>query len=151
MSEANTLHYKRPESVLVVIYTLAGDILVLKRCQPPDFWQSVTGSLHWEETQPLATAYRELYEETGLGAAGLDIVASGVINRFSILLPWRQRYAPDVTENIEHVFQVCLPDRYPVSLNPVEHSDYEWLPQVAAAKRVTSYTNRNAILALPLR
>lgn len=132
----------------MVVYTVVGEVLLLDRCQPPGFWQSVTGSLHWEENDPLTTAYRELYEETGLGD-GLEIIATGVTNRFPILPPWRRRYPPDATENIEYVFRVCLPDRSPVRLNPREHGDYEWLPQIAAAERVTSCTNRDAILKLP--
>lgn len=38
--------YKRPESVLVVIYARqSGRVLMLQRRDDPDFWQSVTGSL----------------------------------------------------------------------------------------------------------
>jgi len=143
------IFYKRPESVLAVVYTLAGEVLVLRRRQPPDFWQSVTGSLRWEETDPLETARRELFEETGLGE-GLEIMACNKINRFPILPPWRHRYAPDATENIEHVFRVGLAEHRPIVLNPNEHSEYEWLPRSIAADRVTSWTNRDAILALPL-
>lgn len=148
VDEGRPLRYKRPESVLVVVYTLTDEVLVLRRCQPPDFWQSVTGSLHWEEADPLDTARRELFEETGLDA-GLDFIACGVLNRFPILPAWRQRYAPDATENLEHVFRVCLPKQQPIVLNPIEHSEYVWLPRTVAADRVTSYTNRDAILALP--
>lgn len=146
--ESGTLRYKRPESVLVVVYTAAGEVLVLRRCQPPDFWQSVTGSLRWDETDPLDAARRELYEETGLGD-GVEVIACGRINRFPILPPWRHRYAPDVRENVEHGFRALLPERRPIILNPAEHSRYEWLPRAAAATRVASYTNRDAILRLP--
>jgi len=140
--------YKRPESVLVVVYTAAGEVLVLRRCQPPDFWQSVTGSLHWEETDPLDAARRELREETGLGDT-VEVIACGAVNRFPILPPWRQRYAPEVTENLEHVFRVSLPERCSIILNPHEHDAWLWLPRATAAAKVMSYTNRDAILALP--
>jgi dihydroneopterin triphosphate diphosphatase len=140
--------YKRPESVLVVVYTAAGEVLVLRRRQPPGFWQSVTGSLHWEETDPLEAARRELREETGLGDT-VEVIACGATNRFPILPPWRRRYAPEVTENLEQVFRVCLPERHPIILNPAEHGEYEWLPRAVAAARVASWTNRDAILALP--
>ena len=146
--EERSSSWKRPESVLVVVYTVAGEVLVLRRRQPPDFWQSVTGSLRWDEPDPLDAARRELREETGLGDEA-EIVACNVINRFPILPPWRHRYAPAVVENVEHVFRVCLPERWPVTLNPAEHGAYEWLPQKAAASRVASWTNRDAILALP--
>ena len=73
---------KRPESVLVVIYTEHGDVLRLRRCDPLDFWQSVTGSLHAGET-PLQAAVREVREETGL-AADAGLTDCGIINRFPI-------------------------------------------------------------------
>lgn len=139
---------KRPESVLVVIYTAMDEVLVLRRRQPADFWQSVTGSLSWEETDPLAAARRELREETGLGD-NVEVVACDTVNRFPILPPWRHRYAPDVVENIEHVFRVRLAERPPITLNPAEHSEYRWLVRAVAATQVTSYTNREAILRLP--
>ncbi|MDQ5910148.1 MAG: dihydroneopterin triphosphate diphosphatase [Pseudomonadota bacterium] len=135
--------------MLVVVYTAQDEVLALCRCQPADFWQSVTGSLNWDEVDPLDTARRELLEETGLGE-GLKIVNCGLVNRFPILPAWRQRYAPDVRENIEHVFRVCLPERATITLNPEEHRDYLWLPRVAAAARMTSWTNRDAVLALPV-
>ena len=53
--------FKRPESVLVVVYTRTGKVLLLKRADDPDFWQSVTGSLLWEETEPRQAAARELH------------------------------------------------------------------------------------------
>jgi dATP pyrophosphohydrolase len=135
---------KRPESVLVVVYTLAGEVLVLRRRRPADFWQSVTGSLEWEETDPLQAAYRELREETGLGV-GLQVVDCGTVNRFPILPPWQPRYG-EARENTEYVFRAALPARLPVSLNPEEHDRYLWLPREEAAAKVTSYTNRDAIL-----
>ncbi|MEO8122029.1 MAG: dihydroneopterin triphosphate diphosphatase, partial [Rhodoferax sp.] len=39
-----SIAYKIPESVLVVIYTPALDVLLIKRADAVDFWQSVTGS-----------------------------------------------------------------------------------------------------------
>jgi dATP pyrophosphohydrolase len=45
------MQYKRPISVLVVIYAQdTKRVLMLQRCDDPDFWQSVTGSL--EEGKP---------------------------------------------------------------------------------------------------
>ena len=111
--------YKRPESVLVVVCTLAGEVLLLRRTRPRHFWQSVTGSLEWHET-PRRAAERELREETGLSAAGrlCDLRHS---ERFPIIHPWRTRYAPDAHYNREHWFSLTLPGRCSIRLNPSEH------------------------------
>jgi dATP pyrophosphohydrolase len=135
--------YKRPESVLVIVYTTAGEVLMLRRVEPPDFWQSVTGSLRWGET-PAAAARRELREETGIDREPFDCRTS---NRFPILPAWRRRYAPDVTTNLEHVFRVECPVRPTVTLNPQEHDSYRWLPCVEEAVMLAaSWTNRDALL-----
>lgn len=138
-------NHKRPESVLVLVYTTAGEVLLLRRRQPDDFWQSVTGSLEWDET-PLQAARRELREETGL-AADATLIDCGVSNRFPILPAWRARYAPDVDHNVEHVFRLAFDARPPIHLEPAEHLEYRWLTRQAAADLATSYTNRDAILA----
>ena len=137
------MSYKRPESVLVVIYTVAAEVLLMQRCDVPSFWQSVTGSLRDGET-PLEAAEREVWEETGLIAH--DLRNCQYQNCFEIKPPWRARYAPQVTHNTEHVFALRLPSRLPIQLNPREHSHYEWLTRAEALERVTSYTNRDAIL-----
>ena len=138
--------YKRPESVLVVVATRPGDVLLLRRCEPDDFWQSVTGSLHWDET-PLAAARREVREETGI-VADMGLEDCGIVNEFEIIPPWRPRYAPDIKTNREYVFRLLLEDRPEVRLNPNEHSEYVWLPKEQAAARASSATNRDAILKL---
>ncbi len=136
---------KRPESVLVVVHTADRLCLMLERAQPPGFWQSVTGSLRWGEAAADAAA-RELHEETGLGSAGL--VDAHEERRFRIAPEWRHRYAPDVTENLEHWFYLELPGVCDVVLNAVEHRRYEWLELETAIARATSWTNAEAIEAL---
>ena len=139
------MHYKRPESVLVVIYTAVAEVLLMQRCDVPSFWQSVTGSLH-ENELPLDAAKREVWEETGLVITNEHLYNCQHQNRFEIKYPWKARYAPDVTYNTEHVFTLALPTHQPIKLNPTEHSNYCWLPHAKALKRATSYTNRDAIL-----
>jgi dATP pyrophosphohydrolase len=136
--------YKRPESVLVVIYTATAEVLLMQRCDVPTFWQSVTGSLREQET-PFAAAKREVKEETGLDADE-QLQDCYEQNRFVIKPPWKARYAPEVTHNIEHVFQLKLPTRQIIQLNPQEHQQYYWLSKEQALQTVTSYTNRDAIL-----
>ena len=142
-----TVTFKRPESVLVVVYTAGGEVLLLQRREPADFWQSVTGSLHWDET-PAQAAARELAEETGLNDVAIE--DCNRINRYPILPAWRSRYASDVFENTEHVFRVQLSGRTAIRLNPAEHVALEWLPFARAARRSSSQTNRAAILELAL-
>ncbi|WP_439849200.1 dihydroneopterin triphosphate diphosphatase [Thioalkalicoccus limnaeus] len=144
-SEPST--FKRPESVLVVVCTLAGDFLLLRRTRPKGFWQSVTGSLAPGET-PRAAALRELAEETGLAGRGTlhDLRHSA---RFSIPPHWRKgRYAPGVHYNLEHWFALWLDRRRPVRLNPRVHLAHRWLPASQAATLTRSWTNRSAILTL---
>ncbi len=135
--------YKRPESVLVVVHTLDGQVLLLRRKQPADFWQSVTGSLKWGES-PLEAACRELSEETGLSSQGLcDCHQSHV---FVISPQWEHQYAPGVTQNKEYVFRLAVPACRDIELDATEHEGYLWLPKSTAAARVHSYTNRDAIV-----
>ena len=134
--------FRRPESVLVVVYTPTRECLLLRRIAPTDFWQSVTGTLGWDETAAEAAA-REVREETGLEPTGLR--DSGRSQTFPILPAWRKRFAPDVKENLEHVWYLEIPEPIAVTVNPAEHTAYEWLPLDAAIVRVSSWTNRAAL------
>ena len=134
--------FKRPESVLVVVYTRTRECLLLERADPTGFWQSVTGSLRWNET-PAECAARELGEDTGLGAA--ELCDTGVKREFPIMPAWRARYAPDVAINREHVWHLELAAQQPVRLRPAEHVASEWLPLERAIARVSSWTNRAAL------
>jgi dATP pyrophosphohydrolase len=137
-----TPRYKRPESVLVLIYTRAGEVLLLQRRDQPDFWQSVTGSLEWGESA-FAAAHRELKEETGLDAP--QMVDCEVEQVFPILPGWRARYAPNVHHNREHLFRLELPSKLEIRLHPQEHLSFQWLPAQEAKERASSWTNREAI------
>ena len=132
---------RRPESVLVVIYTPA-EILLLKRNADFEFWQSVTGSLEVGE-MPDEAASRELFEETGI--AEVELVNCNYSAEFEISPRWRDRYPPGVTMNREHVFLCPLPTRTDVMLSPEEHTEFVWLDYSRALQRATSYTNRAAI------
>ncbi len=143
--------YKRPESVLVVVYTRAATTLILQRADDPAFWQSVTGSLRWEEASPRAAAVRELAEETGISIESALLEELGLCFRYPILPHWRPRYAPEVSENTEYAFAVRLPVERPVRLDPAEHRAYRWLALDEAAARVASWTNREALRAVARR
>ncbi len=155
--------FKIPESVLVVIYTAALDVLLIERADKPGYWQSVTGSKDSLDEDPFDTAMRELREETGIavGGAGEQGVSHAVprsaltdwelSNVYEIYPVWRHRYAPGVTRNTEHVFGVEVPAGMPVVLSPREHVDYVWLPYREAADKCFSPSNAEAILQLPAR
>ena len=84
---------KIPESVLVVIYTLALDVLIIERADHPGFWQSVTGSKATLD-EPLRTVcVRELAEETGLSVSADQLDDWKISHRFAIYEHWRHRYA----------------------------------------------------------
>jgi dihydroneopterin triphosphate diphosphatase len=128
--------------VLVVVHTPDRQCLLLERVRPPGFWQSVTGTLEWGETAAAAAA-REVREETGLGPDGLRDAAT--TRAFAILPAWRDRYAPDVSENVEHWWYLEIPAPVDIAVNPNEHRDYRWQPLEAAIATVASWTNREAL------
>lgn len=136
--------FKRPESVLVVVHTRGGEVLLLRRREPADWWQSVTGSLEQGETT-LKAALRELREETGL-IGDADLEDAGIVNTYPIIEPWRARFAPGVTHNTEHVFRIAVAERFDPALS--EHREHAWLTKAESLERVTSVTDRDAIRAL---
>ncbi|HBU30104.1 MAG: dihydroneopterin triphosphate diphosphatase [Thiobacillus sp. GWE1_62_9] len=142
--------HKIPVSVLVVIHTADGQVLLMERADAPGFWQSVTGSQDAGETLE-QTAIREVREETGLNAAQFELTHWDIENRYEIYERWRHRYAPGVTHNTEHVFGLKLPAPLPVTLSPREHLRHVWLPWAEAAARCFSPSNAAAIRLLPTR
>lgn len=134
--------YKRPESVLIVVHTPDPQCLLLERLEPSGYWQSVTGSLRWDESVAQAAA-RELREETGLSPRGL--IDAGIDRLFTIAPAWRQRFEPGVTANLEHWWYLVLPEPQTIVLNRAEHSQYRWLSLADAIERVSSWTNRQAL------
>ncbi len=146
--QTESRNYKRPESVLVVVYTRAGNALMLRRADFPEFWQSITGSMEWNDESPLATAVRELREETGLAVTPRQLRDWHKSNRYILFPHWRHKYAPGTVENTEHVFSIELPEEAPILVNPGEHSEYVWMPLADAAQRAFSWTNRDALLVL---
>ena len=146
-----TTVYKIPRSVLVVIHTPDLQVLMMERAGWKDFWQSVTGSVASETEALRDTAIREVREETGLDASRYGLSDWEIENRFEIFKRHQSRYAPGVTHNTEHVFSLALPRALDVTLDPSEHLSYKWLPWREAAALTISWTNRDAILALPQR
>ncbi|MCG8710041.1 dihydroneopterin triphosphate diphosphatase [Brenneria sp. 4F2] len=137
--------YKRPVSVLVVIYARdTGRVLMLQRRDDPDFWQSVTGSLEDGESTACA-AQREVKEEVNIdiSAEGLSLFDCQRCIEFELFAHLRRRYAPGVTRNREHWFCLALPGEREVEIS--EHLAYRWLDAPSAAQLTKSWSNRQAI------
>jgi dATP pyrophosphohydrolase len=145
---------KIPVSVLVVIHSIALDVLLIERADSPGYWQSVTGSKDSDAEPLMHTAVREVAEETGI-VIGSSLVPTTALrdwrlsNVYEIYPVWRHRYAPGVTHNTEHVFGLRVPAGTPVTLSPREHLQHQWLPWREAADRCFSPSNAEAILQLP--
>lgn len=139
------MSYKRPESILVVIYAKSsGRVLMLQRRDDTAFWQSVTGSLE-EAESPLHAAQREVMEEIGINIVteGLPLLNCQRCVEFELFLHLRHRYLPGTIHNKEHWFCLALPEeRIPVL---TEHHAYQWLDAEAAAKLTKSWSNQQAI------
>ena len=145
------VRFKQPVSVLVIVHTVQLHVLLLERADFPGYWQSVTGSR--DEDESLAdTARRELLEETGIEADRYGgPVDWHLQQQYEIFPQWRHRYLPGTTMNTEHVFSLDVGEPVPVRLSVREHLRHVWLPWEAAAARCFSWSNRDAILALPER
>ena len=138
---------RRPESVLIVIHTDAGEFLLLERRRPAGFWQSVTGSLEWGEFADSA-ARREVVEETGITQGVLVNLQWTQV--YEILPAFGKKYAPGITRNMEHAFSLRLPRRVPVTLSEPEHVQFCWSSGAEAVATASSSTNRAVIEALRL-
>ena len=141
--------FKIPLSVLVVIHTPALDVLLINRTDSPGHWQSVTGSKDSEDEPFAETAAREVMEETGIDCAIGRLADWNLENVYDIYPRYLHRYAPGVTRNREHVFGLTVPAGTPVTLNPREHTAWQWLPWRKAADVCFSPSNAEAILMLP--
>lgn len=138
--------FRRPESVLVIVYTDRAEVLLLKRRAPFVFWQSVTGTLDENESHEHA-AYRELLEETGLTDEG-TMIETGRSRKFEIDPRWRDRYAANDSHNTEYEYRYRLSKPVQIQLDDTEHSDCLWADVATAIDTVWSWTNKEALQRL---
>ena len=135
--------------MLVVIHTTALDVLLINRTDLPGYWQSVTGSKDHVDEPFEEAAVREVREETGIDCSIGTLTDWAIENVYDIYPKYRHRYEPGVTRNLERVFGLCVPAGTPVTLNPSEHTAWQWLPYRQAADTCFSPSNAEAILMLP--
>lgn len=144
--------FKRPESVLVVLYSEAQQVLVLQRKDDNNFWQSVTGSMEAFES-PIDTALREVQEEIGIQLShplagqrrqsDFLVIDCRWVNQYQIRDEWQYRYGPGITVNFEYVFVAKIP--LDVKIKLTEHLCYRWLKKSDAIDKVWSTSNKLAI------
>ncbi len=137
--------YKRPVSILVVIYAQdTKRVLMLQRRDDPDFWQSVTGSLEDDELAQHAAA-REVKEEVTIDIAreNLTLVDCQRTVEYEIFSHLRHRYAPGIERNTESWFCLALPHERAIVFT--EHLAYRWVDAPQAAALTKSWSNRQAI------
>lgn len=130
--------------MLVVVHT-ATSALLIKRADHKNFWQSITGSMEWGEL-PYDAALRELAEETALQAD--ELRKTGIARYFEIIPEWRYRFGDGVTRNREHLFYYQLKQECEITLDPKEHTEYQWLSIAEAQQKAWSWTNKLALMAL---
>ncbi len=137
---------RRPVSVLVVVHSDDGQVLLLKRSRPFQFWQSVTGCLEPGESHVDAAA-RELFEETGLTNEG-ELSYAGISRQFAIDSRWVNRFPPGAVENVEFEWRYRLATPSEIAICDDEHTEFVWLPVEKAIDQVWAWTNRDALVNL---
>ena len=144
--------FRRPVSVLVFLLAARPGrsryLLLHRRARPAlglrAFWQGVSGSLEANET-PLDAAWREVREETGI--APRTVVDTGETHRFPIRDEWRDRYPPDATEIVEHLFVAWIDPTAEPRLSE-EHDDWRWCDAEQAAHMLTFGNNGDCLRAI---
>jgi dATP pyrophosphohydrolase len=136
---------RRPEEVLVVVYRSDQPaFLVLERSPGRQgYWHLVAGALE-EGEHAVAAAERELLEETGLGAAVVDL---GRTYRYPLAEEppeVRARFASDVAEIAVFAFAAEAPTGWEPTLDE-EHVGYRWCTLDEALRLLRYPEPRDAI------
>ena len=86
-------------------------------------------------------------EETGLTSEG-DLIDRVRSRSFEIDPRWRDRYAPNISINVEHEFHYRMSGAAAIKLDNSEHSGYQWVDLHTAIENVWSWTNKVALQEL---
>lgn len=134
----------RPETIrLIKVVVHDGERVLLLRRRPERgaFWQPVSGTIDDGET-PIATARREVIEETGQAAEPLplDLTQSFLIESQFLA----SRYpAPIIASEV--VFHAALDSSRPIRIDPLEHDDWGWFPLDEALAKIRWTDDRDAL------
>jgi len=118
------------ETVSVAILRGDSEVLLLRRIpQRGGFWQTLTGRREPGES-PVATAAREVYEETGLTPALSDLVDLRYAHSFALdpaRIPGLAAQGPRAPRFAhETAFALRVPPGTEVRLDPTEHDAHRW-------------------------
>lgn len=96
------------------------------------FWQPITGGIEHDEI-PVQAALREIAEETGLQLGHSDLTQ--VTSEHTVVI------SPGLTIS-KTLFIAQIPDTR-ITINPQEHSDYQWIQSDAVADALFWDSNRD--------
>jgi len=119
------------ETVSVTILRGDSEVLLLRRIpQRGGFWQTLTGRREPGES-PLATAAREVYEETGLTPTLSDLIDLRYAHSFALdpaRIPGLAQGPRPPRFAHETAFALRVPPGTEVRLDPTEHDAHRWAP-----------------------
>ncbi len=134
----------RPETirlVKVVVHDGERFLLLHRRCERGDFWQPVSGTIEDSES-PIATARRELVEETGHSA---ELVPLDLTQSFLIESQYLASRYPSPVIASEVVFRAELDSRLQIRIDPLEHDNWGWFSLVEANEKIRWTDDREAL------
>ncbi len=134
--------------VKVLVHDADRVLLLHRRPARGNFWQPITGTIEAGE-EPLATAHRELIEETGHAGQphSLDLAQSFMIE--SQYLQSRFTDRPIIASEV--AFHAALDSALPVRIDPEEHDEYGWFTFAEAYERIRWTDDREAFERLAAR
>jgi lipoyl(octanoyl) transferase len=127
--------------VKVVVHDRARVLLLHRRAERGNFWQPITGSIEDGES-PLATARREIEEETG---ATSDPSPLGLTQSFMIDSAYLASRYPSPIIASEIGFTAPLDSLQPIQLDDAEHDHYGWFTFPEAYERIQWTDDREAL------
>jgi lipoyl(octanoyl) transferase len=136
------------ETVSVAIVRGDSEVLLLRRIpQRGGFWQILTGRREPGES-PLATAAREVYEETGLAPALNDLVDLRYDHSFALdpsRIPGLPQGPRPPRFAHETAFALHVPASTEVRLDPTEHDAHRWVRAADARQALPFAGLRRAV------